>query len=216
MPHICFSESDQHWFRWWLVAHLGPSHYLNYSGLLPVEPLGTNFSEILIKIWFFINENASENIVLRKGSHLVQGDELISISKRNPCCLTPLHVKYEPFSQWWLGMDKTWEGTCNALMVATKPTMFFINSLTPRKFEWNFKYVIFKRILVIDGWCISSEIALIRMSFDLTDDKSTLVHVMAWCRQAASHYLNQCWPRSISPYGVDGPQWVNLKLVDYM
>ena len=28
----------------------------------------------------------------------------------------------------------------------------------------------------------------------LTDDKSTLVHVMAWCRQATSHYLSQYWP----------------------
>ena len=25
---------------------------------------------------------------------------------------------------------------------------------------------------------------------------------MAWCRRAARHYLNQCWPSSISPYGV--------------
>ena len=42
-----------------------------------------------------------------------------------------------------------------------------------------------------------------------TDDKSTLVQVMAWCRQATSHYLNQCRPRSPTPYGVTGPQWVN-------
>ena len=47
------------------------------------------------------------------------------------------------------------------------------------------------------------------MAQDLTDDKSTLVQVMAWCRQAASHYLNQCWPRSPMPYGVTRPQWVN-------
>ena len=33
-----------------------------------------------------------------------------------------------------------------------------------------------------------------------TDDKSTLVQVMAWCHQAPSHYLNQCWPRSMTPY----------------
>ena len=33
---------------------------------------------------------------------------------------------------------------------------------------------------------------------------------MAWCCQATSHYLNQCWPRSMSPYGVTRPQWVNL------
>ena len=46
------------------------------------------------------------------------------------------------------------------------------------------------------------------MPQDLTDDKSTLVQVMAWCRQATSHYLNQCWPRSMSPYAVTMPQWV--------
>ena len=27
-----------------------------------------------------------------------------------------------------------------------------------------------------------------------TDGKSTLVKVMAWCHQATSHYLSQCWP----------------------
>ena len=47
------------------------------------------------------------------------------------------------------------------------------------------------------------------MPQNLTDDKSTLVQVMAWCRQATSHYLNQCWPRSPTPYGITRPQWVN-------
>ena len=46
------------------------------------------------------------------------------------------------------------------------------------------------------------------MSMDLTDDKSTLVQVMAWCRQTTSHYLSQCWPRSMTPCGVTRPQWV--------
>ena len=32
---------------------------------------------------------------------------------------------------------------------------------------------------------------------------------MAWCHQATSHHLSQCWPRSMSPYGVTRPQWVN-------
>ena len=44
----------------------------------------------------------------------------------------------------------------------------------------------------------------------LNDNQSTLVQVMAWCRQATSHYLSQCWPRSLSPYGVTRPQWVKL------
>ena len=48
------------------------------------------------------------------------------------------------------------------------------------------------------------------MPLNLTDDKSTLVQVMAWCRQATSHYLSQCWTRSLSPYGVARPQWVNM------
>ena len=45
------------------------------------------------------------------------------------------------------------------------------NSLAPGKFEWNFRHIIFKKILVIDGWDISCEIALIWMSLDFTDDQ---------------------------------------------
>ena len=60
------------------------------------------------------------------------------------------------------------------------------------------------------GWGISYEIAFRWMPLDLTDDKSTLVQVMAWCRHATSHYLSQCWPRSMSPFGVTRPQWVNM------
>ena len=29
VPHICTSESCQHWFRKWLVTYSAPSHYLN-------------------------------------------------------------------------------------------------------------------------------------------------------------------------------------------
>ena len=58
-----------------------------------------------------------------------------------------------------------------------------------------------------------ADVSLVKLSsmwllLDRPDDKSTLVQVMAWCRQATSHYLGQCWPRSISPYGVTRPQWV--------
>ena len=48
------------------------------------------------------------------------------------------------------------------------------------------------------------------MSLDFTDDQFTLVQVMTWCRQATSHYLSQCWPRSLSPYGVTRPEWVKF------
>ena len=72
----------------------------------------------------------------------------------------------------------------------------------------NFRWVIFKLILVVSGWGISCETALIWVSLDHTYEKSTLVQVMAWCRQATSQYLSQCWPRFLSPYGVTRPQWV--------
>ena len=88
--------------------------------------------------------------------------------------------------------------------------MLPINSLAPGKFEWNFRYLILQIISMIDGWGISCELALRWMSLDLTDDKSTLVQVMAWCHQATSHYLSQCWPRSLSPYSVTRPQSVKF------
>ena len=57
---------------------------------------------------------------------------------------------------------------------------------------------------------MSYEISLRWMPLDLTYDKSTLVQLMAWCRQAPSHYLSQCWPRSMLPNGVTRPQWVKM------
>ena len=62
-------------------------------------------------------------------------------------------------------------------------------------------------ILVIDGWGITCEIALRWMSLGITNT-STLLQVMARCRQATSHYLSQCWLKSKSPCGVIRPQWV--------
>ena len=70
----------------------------------------------------------------------------------------------------------------------------WVNSLAPRRSQINFRKVIFKLTLVNGGWGISYEIALRWMPQDLTDDR-----VMAWCRQATSHYLSQCRLRSMSP-----------------
>ena len=67
-------------------------------------------------------------------------------------------------------------------------------------------------ILVTDGWGIYCKIALGWLPLDYICDKSTLVQVMAWCRQATSHYLSQCWPRSMSPCGITRPQCVNSSL----
>ena len=84
-----------------------------------------------------------------------------------------------------------------------------VNSLASEKCSCNFKLVIFKFISRIIILSISCNIALRWMPEYLTDNKSTLVQVMAWCRQVPSHCLNQCWPSSMMPYGITRPQWVN-------
>ena len=130
-----------------------------------------------------------------------------------------------PLLQWWFSLTATevrhgWVITSNrklwvSLLIhaLVSVDILLVNSLAPGRFECNFEHVKFKLILVIDGWGIFCEVALIWMSLDFTDDKSTLVQVMAWCRQATSHYLSQCWPRSVAPNGITRPEWVNILLV---
>ena len=77
--------------------------------------------------------------------------------------------------------------------------------MAPGRFQWNYRYIVFKMILEIGGWGISYEITLTWISLYLTDDKSTLVQVMTWCPRTASHYLSKCRPRSMSTWS----QWVN-------
>ena len=89
-----------------------------------------------------------------------------------------------------------------------------VNSLAPGRSEGDSKNVIFNLVLLIGIFRSSHDNALRWMPQDLTDDKSTLVQVMAWCRQATSYYLSQCWLRSLSPYGVVRPQWVKTNRRD--
>ena len=70
------------------------------------------------------------------------------------------------------------------------------------------KVKIFKLIMQNGSLGTRREIALSWMPQSLNDEKSRLIQIMAWCRQAASHYLKQCWPRSMSPYAVIRPRWV--------
>ena len=52
---------------------------------------------------------------------------------------------------------------------------------------------------------------LVWMPWNPIHDKSTSVQVMAWCHEATSHYLSQCLPRFISPYGITRSQCVKHK-----
>ena len=92
-----------------------------------------------------------------------------------------------------------------------KYIFILLKSLAPGRPRSHFKTAIFNLVLLIGIFTSSIDNPLRWMQWDLTDDKSTLDQVMAWCRQATSHYLNQCWPSSMLPYGVTKPQWVKLR-----
>ena len=86
---------------------------------------------------------------------------------------------------------------------------FSFNLLAPGRSGFTLKSAIFNLVLLIGIFTSPYDNAFRWMSWDLSEDKSTLVQVMAWCHQATSHYLSQCWPRPPSPYGVTRAQWVN-------
>ena len=75
----------------------------------------------------------------------------------------------------------------------------YINSLFPGWFTCGLKCVIFKCIVMTAFTSISSTMALRWMVLNRSDNKSSLFQIMAWSLTATSHYLNQCWPRSV-PY----------------
>ena len=90
---------------------------------------------------------------------------------------------------------------CAQNILSTKRVKF-----APGRCGCNLKLVIFKIISMINFLNIFCENALKWMAQNLTYHWLALVQVMAWCCQATSHYLNQGWPRSMSPYGAMRPQ----------
>ena len=83
-----------------------------------------------------------------------------------------------------------------------------INSLFP---GFDFKCLVFKCILLIIFRGIFQWFAFMWMAAVPADEKSTLVQVMAWYRQASSHYMNQCWLKSMTPCVATRPQWVKIR-----
>ena len=134
---------------------------------------------------------------------------MINKTFRGTLFLTPIigsssnsQIKYVHIANSYLthpGLDR---------MVAFSSWHF--NSLAPGRFECDSKNGIFNLVLLIDIFRSFHDNALRWMPQVLNDDKSTLVQVMAWCRQATSHYLSQCWLSSLSPYGVTRLQWVKM------
>ena len=74
MLHICISELDQYWFRYWLVAYLAPSHYLNQCWVIVNWTLRNKHQWNLNQNTnIFIHKNASEKIVCETAAILSKG-----------------------------------------------------------------------------------------------------------------------------------------------
>ena len=87
-----------------------------------------------------------------------------------------------------------------ASQVVNETTMTEIEISIPIT-EWSLRYLdaIFKMQFWILFLLVSSTPLKSMPSdeWDLTDDELTLVQVMAWCRQATSHYMRLCWANSV-------------------
>ena len=128
-------------------------------------------------------------------------------------------LAFSTISEHWNGTSysdhSVWETmTCLSCIFNTMTgdwNIYFygFNSLATGRSWCEFKSVIFNLALLIGIFKSYYDNVLRWMPQNVTDGKSALAQVMAWCRQATSHYLSQCWPRSTSPYGVTRPQWVN-------
>ena len=87
-------------------------------------------------------------------------------------------------------------------------TPMALNSSPPRQFGGKIADDIFKCIFVNENDWISIKISLKFIPKSPIDNKSVLDQVMAWRRQAPSHYLNQCWPSFLTHICGTRGRWV--------
>ena len=75
--------------------------------------------------------------------------------------------------------------------------------------------LIFKLNIQNNSLGTAFKFTLMQMAQNHIDAKSTLIQVMAWCCQATSYCLSQCWPISMLSYGISRPQGVKIKFNDF-
>ena len=89
-------------------------------------------------------------------------------------------------SIWQEGSDQYKQE--NGHRFSSLPGYNMLYSLAPGRCGCDFKYIIFKHNLGINILSIQVDITVEWMPDDRIDFKTALVQVMAWCRQAPSHY----------------------------
>ena len=84
------------------------------------------------------------------------------------------------------------------------------NSMYTLRPEQNEHFAKIWKCIFLENFCILIDISLKFFCNGQIANKSTLVQVVAWHHQATSHYLNLYWPKCLAPYGIAGPQWVEI------
>ena len=105
------------------------------------------------------------------------------------------------FPSPWIHMTKSLHTTFSSAYI-------YVDSLAHGRCGCNLKLIIFKLISKMYILSICCEFALWWMPDVSIDDQLTMVEVTAWCRQAASYYIIQCWPSSMTPCGDPRSRWV--------
>ena len=100
-------------------------------------------------------------------------------------------------NQWWL--------------ILCIPRPRWVNTLRPGQNGRHFANDIFKRIFWNKNYCISIEISLNPIIQFPIINIPPLVKIMAWRRQATSHFLNQSWPSWLTHICVTRPQWFKCR-----
>ena len=82
------------------------------------------------------------------------------------------------------------------------PGMYFNEMLLKRTcfYSWKFIWNAVCKLSAILAWCQ-------RVDESLINSKLGLVEVMAWSSMVSYQYLNQIWPKCLTPYGTTRLQW---------
>ena len=95
-----------------------------------------------------------------------------------------------------------------------------VNSLVPGKCGCDLEYIFWNTFWWLILTSISNEIGFRGKSKNFSEDKSTLVQVMAWCYQVTSHKLNTILPSFLTPFGVLGASelmhWLELLYISFV
>ena len=136
-PHICVSESDEHWFRKWLGAYSAPSHYLNQCLVIVYWKLRHTL-QFKQDSNFFIQIDMFQNVVCqtvaifsRWGGRWVQA---VSPSRKRHGFFVSLHNR--KFLNWYIAVpcfitrrcrshnhssNKLFIGNSSAIFIAMQP-----------------------------------------------------------------------------------------------